>query len=169
VSINGCPIIPMAKTYLWITVGAVITLAVVLAFIRVALVPRGMSDDDLRSLYLTHKAEFELLKQMFLEDAAKSRREHFAVIRWDRGLAEREGIETARFEAYVELLEKLRIVSLHGDGKYVHFVVRSVGWAADGRRQGVAWREKPPSEGGKLGKSRFVHIENGWYIFDFQQ
>ena len=159
---------PISKTYVRVIVGALICVGMLLVFIRIALVPKAVSDDDLRLLYANHKTELELLRQMFLEDAAKSHWQRFTVVPFDETNARLNGIEGARFEQYMALLKRLGVHSMHGDKAYVHFLVRSVGWAGDGRRQGLAWREKPVPEIAKK-YGRFVHIEDGWYVFDLHE
>lgn len=152
-----------------IAVSVTIAVAVVLVIIRIAFVPKNVNDDDLRSLYLAHKAELGTLKQMFLEDAAKSHRQNFVVVPSDNDWARLEVIGTGRFERYRELLTRSQILSVRGDTNYVHFLVRSVGWGGGGRRQGLGWSATPLSETGQVGRSRFVPVENGWYIFDIHQ
>ena len=124
----------MSKNYVRAIVGASICVASLLILIRCFLVPKQVTDNDLRLLYMAHKADFELLRQMFLGDAAKSRWQNFTVVPTDKVAASQEGIEAGRLEAYQELMKRLQVISLHGDKYYVHFIVRVVGWSADGRR-----------------------------------
>jgi hypothetical protein len=159
----------MKREYKYAVFGLTCIVVAVVA-IRILLLVGGTSDDDLRSLYFTHKAECELLRQMFLEDEVKSDWQRFAVIPFDETNARLDGITPVRFERYKELLKHFRNASLHGDKGAVYFVIGGFGWAGEGRRQGIVWMEKPPIEiVAKDKKSRFVPIEDGWYVFDFHQ
>jgi len=138
---------------------------------------RAPSEDQMIAHFRQHKAEFEQLRAMLLEDKQimmigsdwlRSRD-------WDLpDNSEEIGVSRQRLADYHALMNTLDVAPIGGDDDYVQFNRFGGGFTDATWGIGYAWSRKPPETIVKSaywhkpimrGRRVHSHIEGNWYIF----
>ncbi len=132
-----------------------------------------LPDEQLIENFKAHRAEFEKLVAMVLEDKS--------LTRVDENSTRPENFATSRVAEYRQLFKIVgtpRSVSARLNRESIEFIASSQGWAVHGSSKGYLYSEKKPEYYGKpidsldemsLAKrpfgSGYRHIEGNWYLY----
>jgi hypothetical protein len=151
-------------------VGFVIFMTLALSFvlggIHFFLTKKLVSDEYVLSLYSSHKAEIERLRDMCLEDRKKSPLRYFGVSARGSGTdcVRRVG-SVERCQEYARLFASSHVTRVHWEEDNIWILVDGWGWAGKGVRKGLMWRATPiPPQDPRCGQ-HYAPIEDGWYIY----
>jgi hypothetical protein len=139
----------------------------VLLFARFIVVKELISDENLRTLYANHREELETLKRMCIEDERRSNLRFFSVSARSRGVdcVRRTG-STERCQEYARLFAAVKVNRIGYEEDSVWLYVDGWGWAGKGKRKGLMWRAQLLPQQDAESRQRYVHIEDGWYIYE---
>lgn len=130
------------------------------------LVKKLMSDDDIRLVYANHKDQFERLKSMCLEDKGKTSLPFFALSAKTRETNCFEIVGSIdRCQEYARLFASLNVGRISWEEQSVWIYLDGWGWAGKGIRKGLMWQEAPVLRQNKNNRQHYMHIEDGWYIY----
>jgi hypothetical protein len=132
-----------------------------------------LPDEQLIENFKTHRAEFEKLVAMVLEDKS--------LTRVDEDWTQPENLANLRVAEYRQLFKVVgtpRGVSARLNRESIEFIASSQGWAVHGSSKGYLYSEKTPEYYGKpidgldeisLAErpygSGYRHIEGNWYLY----
>jgi hypothetical protein len=133
-----------------------------------------LSQESLRRQFEAHRAQFEELRRLFVEDSHLVRiAPTFTRLNddwsWPR---ENVGLTEERWNTYRRLFRDAGVVDgLERDGDLIMFAMSSVGLSVTGASRGVVYTERPPTplatsfdalEGEGI---IFVGLDGHWYLF----
>jgi hypothetical protein len=169
------------------TVGrfAIVSFSVVAAliasfFILFFISSRPPKEDKIISNFKTHRASFERVRTMLLEDKSVAGVAPWGIQPEGPGLwviPPDGGMPVKRYQEYLALLKEIGAgrVGQGGDPIEVAFGVWRSGFAGDSRHVDVVWLEREPSNTvisldafyrtDKPRRPSYVHIDGNWYIW----
>ena len=156
-------ILRIALVLLSISLGLFMLFSLLSFFVVKKLVP----DDDVRSLYSSHKEELERLKSMCSEDGKKSSVKYFGVSAQTREVdcVRRIG-SIERCQEYARLFAMTKVRRAGWEEDCVWLLVDGWGPSIGGKRKGLMWRATAMPQQDSRSRQRYVSIEGGWYIYE---
>lgn len=135
------------------------------------------SDQALLERFQRDRADFEILRGMFSEDAGLAAVFVSGVRRAGKKeteTPEAAGLSQARFKSYRAVFKRLKLQSALREGTELRFPVDGWGFGADGWRLALVYRETPPAPllanmderpTGRSPREAFRRLETHWYAW----
>lgn len=139
---------------------------------------RPPNDTVLVEGFHSHRADYERLREMFVDDARIVRIAEWGVETRESPVARMPpegGLSTDRFQQYLGLLKRAGAQSIYRNSQEIGISVWATGWGGNTRHIDVVWTEKePPRKVAILDdfyrdssrpKGVYRHLDGNWYLW----